>query len=92
MKKSIVQSEKECYVCGRVTQLHRHHILFGTANRKVAEKHGLTVYLCLEHHEGNTGVHHNKELDLELKRLAQRKFELTHTRQQWMDAVGRNYL
>lgn len=63
-----------------------------TANRKVSERLGLTVYLCLEHHEGNEGVHHNRELDLKLKRIAQRAYEADHSRQEWMSEIGKNYL
>lgn len=92
MKKSIICNTRECYVCGRINTLHRHHIFFGTANRKVSERLGLTVYLCLEHHEGNEGVHHNRELDLKLKRIAQRAYEADHSRQEWMSEIGKNYL
>ena len=92
MKKSIICNTRECYVCGRVTNLHRHHIFFGTARRKISERLGLTVYLCLEHHEGTEGVHNNIELDLELKRLAQSAYEQTHTREDWMNEMHKNYL
>lgn len=57
MSKSIMQTKKECYVCGTTFNLHSHHVLFGTANRKLAEQDGLKVYLCWEHHEGTNGVH-----------------------------------
>lgn len=92
MKKSIICNDKVCYVCGAVRQLHRHHIFFGTANRKVSERLGLTVYLCIEHHEGTGGVHHNRELDLQLKRLAQQCYESSHSREEWMQNIGKNYL
>lgn len=92
MKKSIVWDIKECYVCATTKGLHRHHIFFGTANRKISERLGLTVFLCYEHHEGVTGVHHNRDLDLELKRLAQSIYEEDHTREDWMQHIGKNYL
>ena len=40
----------------------------------------------------NEGVHANKALDIELKRMAQRKFEEKHTREEFMREFGRNYL
>lgn len=71
MKKSIISNEKQCYVCGSKYNLHYHHIMFGK-NRKLADKDGLTVYLCYEHHEGTNGVHgkNGHELDIKLKKLA----------------------
>lgn len=73
--KSIIQSEKECFVCKTTSNLHDHHIIFGTSNRKNSEKYGLKVWLCMEHHTGSTGAHQNRALDLRLKKLAQREFE-----------------
>lgn len=73
--KSIMQTEKKCYVCGTRYNLHDHHCLYGKANRKQSEKYGLKVWLCLEHHTGRSGVHFNKPLDLYLKKLAQEHFE-----------------
>ena len=92
--KSIIQNDKECYVCGKVRGLHDHHILFGTSNRKMSELYGLKVWLCVEHHTGsNEAVHHNKELDLNLKRLAQRYYEANYgTREDFRETFGRNYL
>ena len=91
--KSIIQHEKECYVCGKTTDLHDHHIFFGTSNRKQSEKHGMKVWLCQEHHTGNNGVHFNKDLDMTLKRTAQVHFE-THigNREQFREIFGKSYL
>lgn len=38
------------------------------------------------------GIHFNKDIDMEVKKECQRKFEETHTRQEFMDIFGRNYL
>ena len=55
--KSILQSKKRCYICRKEIGLHDHHIYFGTAKRKISERHGFKVWLCFEHHEGTFGVH-----------------------------------
>ena len=91
---SIIQSEKECYVCKTTLELHSHHIIYGTANRKQSEKYGLKVWLCGKHHNlSNEGVHYNKELDLHLKRLAQEHYEANYgCRLNFIDTFGRNYL
>ena len=44
MAKSIMQSEKVCYLSGRTDWLEKHHLYQG-ANRKLSEKYGLWVYL-----------------------------------------------
>ena len=91
--KSIIQSEKECFVCGTTYNLHDHHIIYGTSNRKQSEKYGLKVWLCQEHHTGNAGVHFNRDLDLHLKKLAQEHFEAEFgANTSFREVFGKNYL
>lgn len=91
--KSIIQKEKQCFVCETTFNLQDHHIIYGTSNRKQSEKFGLKVWLCQEHHTGNTGVHFNRDLDLRLKKLAQRKFnEVYGEKEDFLRTFGRNYL
>lgn len=102
MKKSIIQSEKECFIEAYSTDgqrcvcngaLERHHCLHGTANRKLADQYGLTVWLCREHHTGNHGVHNDSILDNWLKQIAQKKFEeKCGSREDFMRIFGRNYI
>lgn len=91
---SIIQSEKECYVCKSTVGLHCHHILFGSANRKHSERLGLKVWLCYWHHNGsNEGVHMNRALDMYLKEIAQKHFEDVYgDRKEFIKVFGRNYL
>ena len=89
-----MQKEKECYVCKTTIGLHSHHILFGSANRKHSERLGLKIWLCGRHHNmSSEGVHFNKTLDLDLKRLAQEYYEANYgCRTSFIDTFGRNYL
>ena len=90
---SIIQSKKECYVCKTTFNLQDHHIIYGTSNRKQSEKYGLKVWLCQEHHTGSTGVHFNKPLDSNLKKLAQEHFEAKYgTREHFRTVFGKSYL
>ena len=95
MSKSIITNEKRCYVCGNKNNLHYHHIMFGK-NRKNADKDGLTVYLCYEHHEGTTGVHGKlgHELDIKLKQIAERNWleYYDKTIEEWISRYGRSFL
>ena len=104
--KSILQTEKECYLCrikaekigycGELSpyNLHRHHIVFGTSGRKLSEKYGLWVYVCEEkHHEhGPESPHQNIEVKNFLIREAQKKYEESNSHEEWMSIFGRNWL
>ena len=92
---SILQSEKRCYITGDTSRLNRHHIFGGNPGRKISEKNGFWCWLRNDYHNGaNYGVHgkdgHN--LNLALKRECQKKYEETHSRDEFMAFVGKNYL
>ena len=87
--RSVLQDDKRCFFCGSVVGLELHHCLHGS-RRKIADKYGLTVWLCHEHHTGNTGVHFDKDKDLILKQYAQKKYQEVYD--DWMEVVGKNYL
>lgn len=91
--KSIIQTERECYVCGTTQDIHEHHIFEGTANRRQSEKYGMKIFLCGRHHNmSNQGIHFNKELDISVKQMAQEIFEETHTREEFREIYGKSYL
>ena len=73
--KSVIQTKKQCFVCATTSNLHLHHVFYGSSNRKMSDKYGLTIYLCADHHTGSSGIHFNKALDEGVKMLAQSKFE-----------------
>lgn len=91
---SVLQEVKECYVCQTTSNLHDHHVLFGTSNRKKSEKYGLKVWLCAYHHNmSNEGVHFNQVLDRALKMKAQKHFEKNiGTREDFIKEFGKSYL
>ena len=93
MTKSILQQgDPRCFICGRVRELERHHIMPGVANRPLSEKYGLWIWLCHEHHTGKDGVQYNRKLADHIKRLGQIAFEARHSREEWMQAFRKNYL
>ena len=80
-----------CFICGRYgTEIH--HVFFGNPNRKLSDKYGMVVGLCYHHHRGNKGVHFNRELDLELKQMAQRRFNEIYPDSDFLAIFGRNYV
>lgn len=99
--KSIMQDKQEgtCYLCMVLhsdfswKRTQEHHAIFGHANRKLSEKYGLKVYLCLEHHEeGKEAVHKNAENALLVKKAAQKAFEKKWPELDFMKIFGKNYL
>lgn len=91
VKSILVDGLDWCYICGRPRQ-SIHHVFFGTANRKISDKNGFIVPLCNDCHTGPYGVHHNRELDLEIKRRCERKYLESHRLAEFMRLIGRNYL
>lgn len=99
--KSILQSEKICYLCGCAIPtgfydgLEDHHIFFGRGKRAKSEKLGLKVWLCGDtcHRNGKRAVHRNRETDLLIKRHGQEAYEETYgTRADFIREFGRSYL
>lgn len=89
-----------CYLCIRLHndyRIHRyreeHHAFGGNPNLSISEAEGLKVDLCLDHHRtGPEAVHKNKEVRKILQQDAQRAFEETHTREEFMRLFEKNYL
>lgn len=84
--------DRECFICKTTLGIEEHHVFFGRGLRRLSEIHGMKVYLCYLHHRGPKGVHFNRDLDLYLKRIFQQRFEESHTRAEFMEIFGRNYL
>jgi len=63
---------ENCFICGQYAT-EWHHALHGFANRKLADKDGLTVHLCSTCHRN---LHDKGNFDRELQRIAQLR---------WMD-------
>lgn len=92
--KSIIRGNRKgvCYLCLRMAETEEHHI-FGGPNRKLSEKYGLKVYLCHYcHRDSREGVHADREKMEHLHRIGQSAFERDHTREEFREIFGRNYL
>lgn len=97
--KSILNTQKYiCYRCGRYGPTEKHHIMSGTANRRLAEEDGLYVYLCHScHNEPPDGVHFNRNTMEWLRKEGQRAYEKAQetpeeARKKFMERYGKNYL
>lgn len=91
--KSILQVDDKCFLCGKAFGTETHHI-FGGPNRRLSDADGLTVRLCRYCHDM---VHFDAELSYPLNKAlheaGQRAYEHAgHTREEFLERYGRNYL
>lgn len=84
-------AEGKCVICGRLGYMHLHHIFEGSL-RKRSDRYGMTCFLCPVCHIGERGVHMNAALNVKLKRAGQRKFEKSHSREDFIKIFGKSYL
>ena len=90
--RSIVSTEKECYICGSTQWLELHH-LYGASNRKKSTKYGLVVYLCHYcHNEPPNGVHYNKKRMDWLRAEGQKKFIENYPDLDFLKIFGKSYI
>lgn len=91
MPDSIIQhGEKECFISGSQINLDKHHCIHGVANRRLADKYGLWIWL---RHDIHKLVHDkDKSLDRQLEQLAQKAFEEKYSHEMWMKLFGKNYI
>lgn len=84
----MINSERKCFICGSQGALHIHHTLHGSY-RKLADKYGLTVYLCPEHHRM---LHDKGIFDKELQAIGQKYFEEQYGHEEFMRVFGKNFI
>ena len=102
--RSLLQETKECYLCRKALGpaadlpsegLEKHHIIYGTGNRKIADREGLWIYLCHYHHnqdEKSGSVHYKRQVREELSQEAERAFLQNHSLDDWMRLFTKNWL
>lgn len=88
-----MQDERRCYVSGAAFGLDLHHIYKGNPNRKISDEKGFWVYL---RHDIHMALHDHRKpfetLERDLREEFQRKYEETHTREQFRALIGCSYL
>lgn len=94
--KSIMQTERECYICAKLgfhtyKYLEEHHFIHGVANRRLAEADGLKAFLCKYHHQA---LHDKGEHDKELQKEAQIRYMEYYgkSEDEFRSRYGKSYL
>lgn len=102
--KSIMHNKQDgtCYLCmllhndySRKLVREEHHVPFGRGIRKLSERYGLKVYLCIPHHQHDAGeeaVHRNDTVRRLLDKEAQKAFERHYPNLDFREIFGKNLL
>lgn len=88
---SIITNDlKHCFVCGKPKNA-LHEVFYGSY-RLVSIRLGMVIPLCSFHHtEGKYSVHFNRDLDLQLKKMAQTIFEKKYSHDLFMKEFKIDY-
>ena len=70
-------------------RVEKHHLICGTANRKLSDEDGLWIWLCRMHHRE---AHEEPSATLAYKRLGQIYYEQTHTRDEFIKRYGKSFI
>ncbi len=89
---SIITNDLEhCILCGAKKD-NLHEVFYG-AYRHTSIKYGLVIPLCERHHtKGEYAIHHDRELDLKMKFLAQRIFVSRYSLELFIKEFGMDYI
>lgn len=84
-------NDHKCFYTGLPTT-EVHHIMNGTADRPKADEDGLWIYVTRSAHNWLHNTPSGKAEMKRLKALAQRKYEETHSHEEWMRRYHKNYV
>ena len=77
--------EGNCEFCGNYSKQLDPHEIFGGCNRVRSIKNKFMKLLCRE-------CHSSEEIINQLRIDTQKEYEKTHTRQEFIDLIGKNYI
>lgn len=77
-------------VKGDRERYHKHHVIFGNANRRLSDEDGLVIFLTPKQHED---IHRNREYRQYSQEEAQRAWEAVNgSRIDFIARYGKSYL
>lgn len=74
-----------CEVCGNYSRHLDPHEVYGGSNRKRSIQHKFVKLICLKCHSNETIIN-------QLRIDTQKEYEKTHTRQEFINLIGKSYL
>lgn len=90
MQSIITKYDNYCLICGS-PNTECHHLLGGTAKRKMSDEDGVFCGLCPKHHNSSTmSVHQNKEMKVLSQQVGQLSWERYKLIQQLSESTGKS--
>ena len=74
-----------CEFCGKYSNKLDPHEIYGGSNRKRSIKHKFVKLICRE-------CHSNEKIIKQLRIDTQKEYEKTHTRQEFINLIGKSYI
>lgn len=74
-----------CEFCGKYSKKLEPHEVYGGSNRKRSIQHKFVKLICRE-------CHSNERIINQLRIDVQKEYEKEHTRQEFIDIIGKNYI
>lgn len=74
-----------CQYCGQYSERLDPHEIYGGSNRKRSIINGFVILLC-------RNCHNNEKIILDIRKKTQKKYEKNHTREEFIELIGKNYL
>ena len=81
----ITEFTEYCVICNK-PRTDEHHLLFGTAKRKLADEDGLTIPVCRECHDA---IHRDRKLQLLSEIMGQLAYEKSKVAEGMLEAEAR---
>ena len=78
----------KCYIC-KIRKKDDIHEIYAGAKKQMSMKNGFCVPICRKCH---SEMQNNEEKMLIYKKKCQQEYEKTHTREEFIKLIGRNYL
>ena len=92
-KELCIMPQHSFYKTKREEGLIRHEVFYGRKQRDLSIKYGLVIFIRPDEHTGNEkAIHMNKELNTEIKQIAQREFEKKYTELEFIKVFGKSYI
>lgn len=100
MKSILQENIDECYFSKRTDCLEWHHIYGGRQWRSISEREGFKIRLNHWYHNESKckencykgSPHHNREVREKIQAECQAKYEETHSREEFMQLMGRSFI
>lgn len=85
--------KNKCALCGRGAKdgatLTTHHVFHGKKFKRTSDKNGFILTLCWDCHKK---LHSSRVIDKKVQQMMEYEYEKTHTREEFIELMGKSWL